>query len=58
MNYIKKAFGFYVKTSLVVRILVGLAIGVLLGLVASEATFIKVFGDLFVGALKAIAPIL
>lgn len=44
--------------SLVKRILVGLAIGVILGLVAKQATVIGLLGELFVGALKAVAPVL
>ncbi len=58
MDYVKKIFNFYVKTPLVLRILVGMAIGILFGLLLPQATFLKVFGDIFVGALKAIAPIL
>lgn len=54
----KKIFGFYTKVPLILRIAIGLAIGILLGLFAREATFVSVFGDIFVGALKAIAPIL
>jgi len=44
--------------SLIVRILVGLVIGAVLGFVAPGLTWIGVLGELFVGALKAIAPIL
>ncbi|MGN1033180.1 MAG: serine/threonine transporter SstT [Intestinibacter sp.] len=44
--------------SLVKRILVGLAIGIVLGLVAKQATVIGLLGELFVGALKAVAPVL
>ncbi len=54
----KKIFAFYTKTSLILRILVGLIIGVCLGLWVPQAGFISVFGNIFVGALKAIAPIL
>lgn len=45
-------------TSLVLRILCGLILGVILGLVAPQATPVALLGDLFVGALKAVAPIL
>lgn len=48
----------YTKIPLVLRILVGLVIGVLLGLFLPQLTFLKTIGDLFVGALKAIAPVL
>lgn len=54
----KKIFGFYTKVPLILRIAIGLVIGVLLGLFVKEAAFVSVFGDVFVGALKAIAPIL
>lgn len=47
------------KISLVKRILIGLTIGIILALVApSGAAPIVIFGSLFVGALKAVAPIL
>lgn len=44
--------------SLVKRIVVGLIIGVLLALVVPGASGIGVLGDVFVGALKGIAPLL
>lgn len=44
--------------SLVKRIVVGLIIGVILALVAPKASGIGVLGDVFVGALKGIAPLL
>ena len=44
--------------SLILRIEIGLFIGVILALVCPQATAISVLGDLFVGALKGIAPIL
>ena len=46
------------STSLILRILVGLIIGTALGFWAPGMTWLGVLGDLFVGALKAIAPIL
>ena len=45
-------------TSLILRIVVGLIIGIILALAVPQATPISVLGTLFVGALKAIAPIL
>ena len=54
----KKFFGFYTKTPLILRIAIGLVIGICLGLWVPESGFVTVFGDIFVGALKAIAPIL
>ncbi|MDO4804541.1 MAG: serine/threonine transporter SstT [Lachnospiraceae bacterium] len=44
--------------SLIVRIAIGLVIGAVLGLLVPEWTWISMLGTLFVGALKAIAPIL
>ncbi len=58
MRGLKKIVQGYNNTSLIIRIIIGLVVGVVLGLVAGEATWISVFGDLFVGGLKAIAPIL
>lgn len=54
----KKIFGFYTKTPLMLRILIGLVIGICLGLWVPQAGFVTIFGDVFVGALKAIAPVL
>ena len=54
----KKVLGFYTKVPLILRIAIGLVIGILLGLFVKEATFVAVFGDIFVGALKALAPLL
>lgn len=44
--------------SLIIRILIGLVLGTILGVVAPGFTVISVLGDVFVGALKAIAPVL
>ncbi len=45
--------------SLVIRIIIGLIIGIVLALIFGEnAAWIGILGDVFVGALKAIAPIL
>lgn len=48
----------WMDSSLVVRILIGLIIGAVLGIVVPQATAIAILGDIFVGALKAIAPLL
>ena len=45
-------------TSLIVKILIGLVLGALFGLLTPQATFLSIPGDLFVGALKGIAPLL
>jgi serine/threonine transporter len=47
------------QVSLVKRILVGMIIGIILALTIPDATqWVSIFGSLFVGALKAVAPIL
>lgn len=43
---------------LVLRISLGLLIGVILGIVLPQATFIAMLGKIFISALKGIAPIL
>ena len=45
-------------TSLIVKILIGLVLGALFGLLTPQATFLDILGELFVGALKGIAPLL
>lgn len=54
----KKVLEFYTKSPLILRIAIGLVIGICLGLWVPAASFITVLGDIFVGLLKAIAPIL
>ena len=44
--------------SLIIRILIGLILGAILGVTVPQFTAISVLGDVFVGALKAIAPVL
>lgn len=44
--------------SLIVRILIGLVVGALLGFAFPKQQWISVPGDLFVGSLKAVAPLL
>ena len=43
---------------LILRILVGLILGAVLGAVAPNLTILTILGDIFVGALKAVAPVL
>lgn len=57
-KFLKKVVKKYNDTSLILRIFIGLVIGAVLGLVAKKAVWIGTFGDLFVSALKAMAPIL
>ena len=62
MNQIGKAFkkiaAAYNNVSLILRIAVGLVIGALLALICPGATWLEELGNLFVGALKGIAPVL
>ena len=46
------------EISLVKRIIGGLILGIILGMAVPQATAITLLGDLFVGALKAVAPLL
>lgn len=46
------------NSSLILRIIVGLIIGIILGLTIPQASWISIIGDLFVGALRGIAPLL
>jgi serine/threonine transporter len=47
------------QVTLVLRIIVGLVIGIILAFtIPQQAKFVIIFGSLFVGALKSIAPIL
>ena len=54
MNILKK----WAETSLVLRILIGLVIGAVLGLTVPGWTGIGILGTVFVSALKAVAPVL
>ncbi len=54
MKIIKK----YNSTSLIIRIICGLAIGIVLGLLFKNLKVLSLLGNSFVGSLKAIAPIL
>lgn len=54
----KKIIQKWNSTNLIIRILCGLVVGFVLALAFPKASWISTFGTLFVGALKAIAPIL
>ena len=54
MNLFQK----WMSISLVLRIAVGLVIGAILGLLIPSMTWIAILGDIFVGALRGIAPVL
>lgn len=53
-----KIVEFWKRTGLVTKILFGLIIGILLGIFAPGASVIGLLGSLFVGALRAVAPLL
>lgn len=55
---IKAIYQKWNNISLVKRIICGLIIGIILGLVVPQASGLSILGDLFVGALKGIAPVL
>lgn len=54
----KKVFEKWCSISLVLRIAVGLVIGAILGLLVPQFTIVSWLGTIFVGALRAIAPVL
>lgn len=54
----KKVYEKWNAIPLILRIAVGLVIGAVVGFLAPGAAFMNIFGNIFVGALKAIAPIL
>lgn len=54
----KNVFAKWNSMSLVLRIFIGLAIGVVLGMTCPQASGLEILGNVFVSALKAIAPIL
>ena len=57
--FIKNLFKTWNKISLVKQIIIGLLIGIILALtVPEQVSGITILGELFVGALKAVAPIL
>ena len=58
LTFLKKAASRYNRTSLILRILIGLVVGIVLALAVPGWNWISEFGNLFVGALKAVAPIL
>jgi len=53
-NFVKK----WTESSLILKIIIGLVIGIVLGLTVPQYDMIGLPGELFVDALKAIAPIL
>ena len=58
MRIIKAVIGKWQQTNLILRILAGIVVGSALALAVPGISVISMLGDLFVGALKAIAPVL
>lgn len=58
MRIIKAVIGKWQQTNLMLRILAGIVVGSALALAVPGISVISILGDLFVGALKAIAPVL
>ena len=58
MKYLKLIFSAYINANLMMRIVLGLVIGASLALLVPNMTIMTIIGKLFIGALKAIAPIL
>lgn len=55
----KRLWNLWNSMSLVLRILFGIIIGLVLALtIPEQASFVSIFGSLFVSALKAVAPVL
>lgn len=58
-DFLEKIFSSWNKLSLVKRIIIGFIVGIILAISVPEyAKPISIFGSLFVGALKSVAPIL
>ena len=58
MEFLKNLVKKYTSTSLILRIVIGLVIGAILGVTLKSWTWVGIMGSLFVGALRAVAPIL
>lgn len=67
MSYMRKLVHSYQSKNLMIRIFVGMVLGAILGISAQScdcsfldkfAGFASILGNFFVGALKAVAPIL
>ena len=58
MGIIKSVLEKWQQTNLMLRILAGIVVGSALALTVPGISVVSMLGDLFVGALKAIAPVL
>lgn len=57
-SMMKNLFAKWNQISLVKRIVIGIIVGIILALIVPNVSGISILGSLFVGALKAVAPIL
>lgn len=48
----------YVKVPLILRIAIGLVAGAILGFIVKDLKFVMLLGNIFIGGLKALAPVL
>ena len=58
MNFLKELGKRWSEMSLILRIIIGLVIGIILALAVPGLSIIPMLGDIFVAALKAVAPVL
>ena len=58
MSILKSIAKKYSDTSLILRIAIGIVIGAILAAAVPGASFLGIPGELFVDALKAVAPVL
>ena len=58
MEFLSNLMKRYTGTSLILRIAIGLVIGAILGVTVKSWTWIGIMGSMFVGALRAVAPVL
>lgn len=54
----KRFINVWNRTSLIKRIIIGVILGFILGMTLPKVSAIGILGDLFVGGLKAVAPLL
>ncbi|MCQ2078943.1 MAG: serine/threonine transporter SstT [archaeon] len=55
---LREAYDVWVSIKLLIRIIAGLLAGVVLAVLLPDLPYLHILGDMFIGALKAIAPIL
>lgn len=58
MEIIKSIHNRWLQTNLMLRIFAGIVVGSVLALTVPGVSAVSMLGDLFVGALKAMAPVL